>query len=47
MNILEMAKTAGNALPEKYKTMTKEEMENRVHEIKKRMGNRLYIPGHH
>ncbi|MFF2459595.1 MULTISPECIES: quinolinate synthase NadA [Peribacillus] len=47
MNILEMAKTAGNALPEKYKTMTKEEMENRVLDIKKRLGNRLYIPGHH
>ncbi len=47
MNILEMAKTAGNTLPEKYKTMTKEEMENRVHDIKKRLGNRLYIPGHH
>lgn len=47
MNILEMAKSAGNTLPEKYKTMTKEEMENRVHDIKKRLGNRLYIPGHH
>ncbi|MFE4704774.1 quinolinate synthase NadA [Peribacillus simplex] len=47
MNILEMAKTAGNALPEKYKTMKKEEMENRVLDIKKRLGNRLYIPGHH
>ncbi|MFH0066501.1 quinolinate synthase NadA [Peribacillus sp. NPDC056705] len=47
MNILEMAKTAGNALPEKYKTMTKGEMENRVLDIKKRLGNRLYIPGHH
>ncbi|MFS0887498.1 quinolinate synthase NadA [Peribacillus frigoritolerans] len=47
MNILEMAKTAGNTLPEKYKTMTKVEMENRVHDIKKRLGNRLYIPGHH
>ncbi|WHY96147.1 quinolinate synthase NadA [Peribacillus simplex] len=47
MNILEMAKTVGNALPEKYKTMKKEEMENRVLDIKKRLGNRLYIPGHH
>ena len=47
MNILEMAKTAGNALPETYKTMTKEEMENRVRDIKERLGNRLYIPGHH
>ena len=44
MNILEMAKTAGNALPEKYKTMTKEEMENRVHDIKKRLGNRTLYP---
>ncbi|TKH04703.1 quinolinate synthase NadA [Peribacillus simplex] len=47
MNVLEMAKTAGNALPEKYKTMPKEEMENRVRDIKERLGNRLYIPGHH
>ncbi|GAB6256391.1 quinolinate synthase NadA [Peribacillus sp. N1] len=47
MNILEMAKTAGNALPKTYKTMTKEEMENRVRDIKERLGNRLYIPGHH
>lgn len=47
MNILEMASTAGNVLPEKYKTMTMEDMENRVHDIKNRMGKRLYIPGHH
>ncbi|MGE7759062.1 quinolinate synthase NadA [Peribacillus sp. NPDC097895] len=47
MNILEMASTAGNVLPEKYKMMATKDMENQVHDIKKRLGNRLYIPGHH
>lgn len=47
MNILEMAGTARNVLPEKYKTMTVENMEKTVLAIKRRLGNRLYIPGHH
>ncbi|MGE7877270.1 quinolinate synthase NadA [Peribacillus muralis] len=47
MNILEMVSSAGNVLPEKYKTMSVEDMEKAVLGIKKRLGNRLYIPGHH
>lgn len=37
----------GSALPEKYKQMTKEEMEARVREIKEQLGEKLFIPGHH
>ena len=36
-----------NMIPEKYKQMSTEELENRVREIKARLGNRLFIPGHH
>ena len=45
MSLLEMAQK--NLLPEHYKAMTVEEMEVRVREIKERMGDRLFIPGHH
>jgi quinolinate synthase len=34
-------------IPEKYKMMSKEELEARVIEVKKELGSRLYIPGHH
>src|SRR3954469_15812351 len=34
-------------IPEKYKQMTREELENRVIEIKNQLGSRLFIPGHH
>ncbi|MED4225043.1 quinolinate synthase NadA [Neobacillus cucumis] len=34
-------------IPEKYKQMTREELENRVIEVKKQLGSRLFIPGHH
>ncbi len=34
-------------IPEKYKQMTRAELENRVIEVKKQLGSRLYIPGHH
>ena len=34
-------------IPEKYKQMSREELENRVIEVKKQMGSRLFIPGHH
>ncbi|MEH6947644.1 quinolinate synthase NadA [Bacillus sp. JJ634] len=46
MSLLEQALVA-TALPEVYKTMTTEEMEARVWEIKKQLGSRLFIPGHH
>ncbi|MGX6442897.1 quinolinate synthase NadA [Neobacillus sp. K501] len=34
-------------IPEKYKQMSREELEARVIEVKKELGSRLYIPGHH
>ncbi len=40
-------KDAGSMLPEKYTTMTTEEMERRVEEIKRQLGEKLFIPGHH
>ncbi|WP_010282037.1 quinolinate synthase NadA [Bacillus timonensis] len=49
MNILEMMRnsTAGAVLPEEYKQFSVQEMEERVMEIKARLGKRLFIPGHH
>ncbi|WP_456278135.1 quinolinate synthase NadA [Bacillus sp. AK128] len=47
MNILEALKTTDHQLPEKYRSMSVEEMENRVREIKQKFGEKLYIPGHH
>ncbi|CAH0346369.1 quinolinate synthase NadA [Bacillus sp. CECT 9360] len=44
MSILEMAV---GMLPDKYKSMNTEEMENRVSEIKHKLGSSLFIPGHH
>ncbi|OEH94373.1 quinolinate synthase NadA [Bacillus solimangrovi] len=35
------------ALPEKYREMSREEMEKRVAEIKEYFGDKLFIPGHH
>ncbi|MBM7572047.1 quinolinate synthase NadA [Aquibacillus albus] len=47
MNILEMLNTDSNQMPEHYKDLSIEEMENRVRKIKKKFGERLFIPGHH
>ncbi|MCQ6273544.1 quinolinate synthase NadA [Bacillus sp. V3B] len=38
---------SGNMIPEMYKQMSTEELENKVREVKARLGNRLFIPGHH
>lgn len=46
MSILEMMDEQVT-LPERYKTMSVEEMESRIKEIKEKFGTRLYIPGHH
>ncbi|MFL6554713.1 MAG: quinolinate synthase NadA, partial [Bacillus sp. (in: firmicutes)] len=46
MNILATLQN-NNMIPEKYKQMTREELENRVIEVKKQLGSRLFIPGHH
>ncbi len=43
MNLL----TSVQTLPEKYKDMTVSQMENRIWEIKKELGSKLFIPGHH
>lgn len=37
----------GSMLPEKYKSMTFKEMENRIREIKSKLGDELFIPAHH
>ena len=34
-------------IPEQYKQMSTEELENRIEEVKARLGDRLFIPGHH
>ncbi len=34
-------------IPEKYKQMSSEELEDRVIDLKKQLGSRLFIPGHH
>lgn len=47
MSILEMLKQPSFDLPEKYRQMKKEEMEERVREIKQQLGEALFIPGHH
>ncbi len=46
MSILEMMNEAV-MLPDRYKTMSVEEMETRIKEIKAKFGTRMYIPGHH
>lgn len=45
MNLIEQA--LATTLPEKYKEMTTEEMVKRIWEVKKNLGSRLFIPGHH
>lgn len=37
----------GSMLPEKYKSMAFKEMENRIREIKSKLGDELFIPAHH
>jgi quinolinate synthase len=45
MDLLQMLDTKG--LPEKYRSMSTEEMEERVRSIKHKLGRKLFIPGHH
>ncbi|MFC3038877.1 quinolinate synthase NadA [Virgibacillus xinjiangensis] len=48
MSVMEMLQNKNSSmLPEHYKTMQVEEMENRILKIKRRMGEKLFIPGHH
>lgn len=46
MNIFQAVEKV-TTLPEKYQHMSREEMENRVREIKGKLGTKLFIPGHH
>lgn len=36
-----------NMLPQRYRQLSIEEMEARIHTIKKQLGDELFIPGHH
>ncbi|GLB58349.1 quinolinate synthase NadA [Cytobacillus sp. NCCP-133] len=47
MNIFQTAEQQANILPEKYRRMTVKELEDRAKEIKEKLGNKLFIPGHH
>ncbi|WP_407269583.1 quinolinate synthase NadA [Radiobacillus sp. PE A8.2] len=47
MSLLETFKQLHQDMPEKYKTLSREEMEHRVREIKEKFGRKLFIPGHH
>ncbi|MEX2104474.1 MAG: quinolinate synthase NadA, partial [Bacilli bacterium] len=45
--LLDLINEQTHVLPDRYRNMSKEEMEQRVWDIKKHFGQRLYIPGHH
>ncbi|WP_301109805.1 quinolinate synthase NadA [Sporosarcina sp.] len=48
MSILDVVRGQADAmLPEKYKSMSIEEMENKIQAIKQSLGAKLFIPGHH
>lgn len=49
MNILEAMKDNSNQvmMPDYYRKIDRGELESRVHAIKKRMGDRLFLPCHH
>ncbi|MDX5475697.1 MAG: quinolinate synthase NadA [Bacillaceae bacterium] len=47
MSMLDIIMNTTVTLPEKYKSMSTEQMEQRVNEIKRKMGDTLFIPGHH
>lgn len=47
MNILETLEAKPNVLPEIYRDMSVRDLEDRVREIKAKLGKKLYIPGHH
>lgn len=47
MNILAALNTKAGMLPEKYKNMKVQELEDIIRGIKAKMGKKLFIPGHH
>jgi quinolinate synthase len=47
MDLLNVIGSRPLELPEQYRNMTTQELEARVREVKEKLGNKLYIPGHH
>ncbi|WP_066292924.1 quinolinate synthase NadA [Bacillus sp. FJAT-29937] len=47
MNIFQTLEKGSNVLPDKYRNMSTEELENQVKSIKNKLGKKLFIPGHH
>jgi len=48
MSLLEMLRgETNNTLPEHYRNLSVQEMEDRVRVLKEKFGNLVYIPGHH
>ncbi|MBM4762418.1 quinolinate synthase NadA [Bacillus sp. B15-48] len=44
---MDLLNTMPKGLPDKYRQMTTEQLEARVREIKEKLGDKLFIPGHH
>lgn len=47
MNIFDTLTVSNPSLPDQYKTMATEELEQRVWDVKREWGERLFLPGHH
>ena len=47
MDLLNVVATQPLGLPERYRDMTTEQLEERVREVKAKLGDKLFIPGHH
>ncbi|MFD1019383.1 quinolinate synthase NadA [Thalassobacillus hwangdonensis] len=47
MNLFETLEISNPMLPEAYRLASDSELEERVRDVKRRMGDRLYLPGHH
>jgi quinolinate synthase len=47
VSIFETLEQQSNVLPEKYRNMSTEELEERVRAVKEKLGTKLFIPGHH
>ncbi|MCW1926965.1 quinolinate synthase NadA [Bhargavaea beijingensis] len=43
----ELVNNTSGLLPDEYRQMSTEEMESRIRAIKKKMGSKLFMPGHH
>lgn len=47
MDILQVLENQSTKLPEKYRDLSNEQLEEIIRTIKAKLGNKLYIPGHH